>query len=204
MKIEAPILLLTLALTATTRAEPTADAWQALAGYRPDQALPRFEKLAASHAASARSARFGYALSLLAQQTAQADRVEKARALLTALSADGVDDIALGARFFLARLAEYQTEPREPGLAATGFRRLIAEHGESAWAQAAVPRLALLLLYTEAGPPEPASRLAAAEKLLPLARQSAAITELRLVLSDAVFFYHLPDRLALPHLLAAE
>lgn len=205
MRNAAATLFLTLALGATARAGSPVEAWQALAGYRPDQALPRFTQLAAGgSAADTRAARFGLAVSLLAQQNAQADRVEQARVLLTALSSDGVDDIALGARFFLSRLAEYQVEPADPARAATGFRRLIAEHGESAWAQAAVPRLALLLLYTAAGAADPVARLAAAEKLLPFAHQATAVTDLRLVIADAVFHYRLPCKLALPHLIAAE
>lgn len=199
------VLLLARAILPGAEAPASlADAWQTLANYRPDQALPRFEKLATAGASDVRSARFGLALSLLAQQSALPDRVEKARALLTALAADGADDLALGARFFLARLAEFQAEPRDPALAAVEFRRLIADHTGTAWAQAAVPRLALLLLYTAAGPAEPAARLAAAEKLLASARTPRAVTELHLVMADAVFHYRLPDSLALPHLLAAE
>jgi hypothetical protein len=181
-----------------------AEAWQTLANYRPDQAQPRFEKLAAGAGTDSRAARFGTALSLLAQPTAQTDRVEKARVLLTALAAEGADDLALGARFFLARLAEFQAEPPQPAAAAEGFRRLIADHPESPWAQAAVPRLAILLLYTPAGPAGPEARLDAAARLLPLALRPSAVTELHLVIADAVFHYRLAEQRALAHLLAAE
>jgi hypothetical protein len=195
--------LLLLAATPVPAAVPLAEVWETLANHRPDQALPRFEKAAAGAPAD-RLARFGTALSLLAQQSARPDRVEHARVLLSALSTDGTDDVALGARFFLARLAQFQAEPRDPALAAVEFRRLVAEHGESAWAQAAVPRLAILLLYTEAGPAGAVARVAAAEKLQGYARSPAAVTELHLVIADAVFHHRLPENLALPHLLAAE
>jgi hypothetical protein len=66
-----------------------------------------------------------------------------------------------------------------------------------------VPRLAILLLCTEAGPAGAAARVAAAEQLLPFARSPLAVTELHLVIADAVFHYRLPEALALPHLLAA-
>lgn len=201
-KITFGLLLPLAALAAPAASDPTAEAWQLLANYRPDFSLPRFEQLAKSPA-DARAARFGEALSLLAQPSPVPDRVRRAKAILTALAAEGADDVALGARFYLARLAEFSAEPADPGLAATEFRRLIVEHPDSAWAQAAVTRLAILLLYTPAGPAEPAARLAAAEQLLAPARQPLAVAELHLVLADAVFHHGLPDRLALPHLLAA-
>ncbi len=208
MKTVSLVILLGLLTVPAPGAEPVpgslAAAWQTLANFRPDQALPRFKQLAAETSADPREVRFGTALSLLAQQTAQADRVEQARALLTALAADGTDNIALGARFFLARLAELQAEPPAPAQAAAGFRQLIADHPESFWAQVAVPRLAILLLYTSAGPAEPGARLAAAERLLPFAHGPSSVTELHLVIADAVFYHRLPERLALPHLLAAE
>lgn len=189
-------------MAAPAAPEPAAEAWSLLANYRPDLALPRFEQLAESPA-GARPARFGEALSLLAQPSPVPDRVGRARVILAALAADGADDIALGARFYLARLAEFSAEPSDPVLAAAEFRRLITEQPASPWAQAAVTRLAILLLYTPAGPAEPAARLAAAEQLLAPARQPLAVAELHLVIADAVFHYRLPDRRALPHLLAA-
>ncbi len=191
-------------LAATAEPDPATAAWQLLANFRPDFSLPRFEQLVARGGPEARRARLGEALSLLAQPSPVPDRVGRARTILTALAAEGADDVALGARFYLARLAEFSAEPADPALAATEFRRLIAEHPDSAWAQAAVPRLAILLLYTPAGPAEPAARFAAAEALGASARQPGAVAELQLVLSDAIFHYKLPDGLALPHLYAAE
>lgn len=185
-------------------ADPVADAWQALANFRPEQALPRFEQLAPAGTDNVRAVRFGTALSLLAQPSAVPNRVEKARAILAALAADESDDIALGARFYLGRLAEFQVDPPDPVQAAAIFRRLIAEYPDSIWAQVAVSRLAIVLLYTAAGPSDPAGKIAAAELLQKSARHPLAIMELHLVISDAVFHYRLPDGLALPHLIAAE
>jgi hypothetical protein len=191
-------------LAAPAAPDAAGAAWQLLANYRPDFALSQFERLAASNGPEARSARLGEALSLLAQPSPVMDRVGRARVILTALAAEGADDIALAAQFYLARLAEFSAEPADPELAAAEFRRLIAGHPESAWAQAAIARLAILLLYTPAGPADPAARLAAAEQLLAFARGPQAIVDLHLVIADAVFHYRLPDRLALPRLLAAE
>lgn len=206
MKTAAHFLLLLLlgALASAAPAGTLAEAWQLLANYRPDQALPKFEQLGARGGADARTARLGAALSLLAQPSTVPDRVAKARALLAALAADGTDDSALAAQFYLARLAEFQAEPPDPVQAAAGFQRLIAGHPDSIWAQAAVPRLAILLLYTAAGPADPAARVAAAEHLAGSARAPLAVMELHLVIADAIFHYRLPDGEALPHLLAAE
>ena len=190
--------------TPTMPADTSADAWQALANFRPEQALPRFERLAPMGADNVRAVRFGTALSLLAQPSAIPNRVGKARAILAALAADESDDIALGARFYLGRLAEFQADPPDPVQAAAIFRRLIAEYPDSIWAQVAVSRLAIVLLYTAAGPAGPAGKIAAAELLQKSARHPLAIMELHLVISDAVFHYRLPDGLALPHLIAAE
>ena len=209
MKPAMLILLLLLPGLVAPAAEPArpagalAEAWQALANNRPDLALPQFERLAAQGRADPRSVRFGTALSLLAQPTDLPNRVARARVLLAALAADGTDDVALGARFQLARLAEFQADPPDPVQAAKIFRQLIAEQPASAWAQAALPRLAVLLLYTPAGPADPAKRVAAAEPLLGSARQPAVAVELHLIIADAIFHYRLPDAGALPHLLAA-
>ena len=198
------LLLLIPVRVQAAPAIPLDEAWQLLANYRPDQALLRFEREAARGGADARAARLGAALSLLAQPSTVPDRVAKARALLAALAADGTDDLALAAQFYLARLAEFQAEPPDPVSAAAGFQRLIAEHPDSIWAQAAVPRLAILLLYTAAGTADPAARVAAAERLEAAARQPLAVMELHLVIADAIFHHRLPDARALPHLLAAE
>jgi len=206
------ILILLLLLPAAGAADPVpqrpvdalAEAWQALAGSRPDLALPQFERLGAQGRRDPRAVRFGTALSLLAQPIDLPNRVEKARALLAVLAGDGTDDLALGARFYLARLAEFQSAPPDPMKAAVIFQQLIAEHGESVWGQAALPRLAILLLYTPAGPADPAKRVAAVEPLIASARQPSEAVELHLIIADAIFHYRLPDAGALPHLLAAE
>ena len=207
MKTFALFLLLLLPGVGARAAPPggaLAAAWQLLANYRPDQALPKFEQLSTHGGADARPARLGSALSLLAQPSTVPDRVAKARALLAGLAADGADDSALAAQFYLARLAEFQAEPPDPVQAAAGFERLIAGHPDSIWAQAAVPRLAILLLYTAAGPADPAARVAAAEHLEGAAREPPAVMELHLVIADAIFHHRLPDAGALPHLVAAE
>ncbi len=182
-------------------ADPDRAAWELLAAYRPEAALAQFRSAAGG---VSRSGQFGEAMALLAQPLPVPDRVTRGRALLEGVAAGHDNDLALAARFYLARVATLQAEPSDPRAAATGFERLIAEHPDSRWAQAAVPRLAILRLYTAAGPADPAARIAEAERLVPAARLPSTSAGLHLVIADAVTYYRLPDAGALPHLLEAE
>ncbi|HND62305.1 MAG TPA: tetratricopeptide repeat protein [Opitutaceae bacterium] len=202
MSRRAASLGLLLVLAARAAGAPDADraAWELIGAYKPEQALKEFQ---ASAGGDQRRHQLGEAMALLAQPIPVPDRVARGRALLEAVAA-GDDDLALAARFYLGRVAEFQAEPPDPRAAALRFERLIAEHPDSRWAQAALSRLAILWLYTAAGPATPAARVDEAERLAAAARQPQAIADLHLVIADAVFHYRLPDARALPHLLAAE
>ncbi|MBS0664137.1 MAG: tetratricopeptide repeat protein [Verrucomicrobia bacterium] len=198
--------LLGLILAAPLRAADAApdgarEAWELLAGYKPEQALHAFRALTGG---DPRRNQLGEAMALLAQPIPVPDRVARGRALLEQVAAGPDDDLALAARFYLGRVAEFQADPVDPRAAAQLFERLIAGHPASRWAQAAIARLAILQLYTAAGPAAPAARVDEAEKLVAAAREPQAIADLHLVIADAVFHYRLPDARALPHLLAAE
>lgn len=186
-------------------ATPTlAEGWRALADYRAADAVQIFERLAAaSDPATARAARFGQAVALLARQPITPAQVEAARAGLAAL-ADGADEVGLGSRFYLARIAQHHAAAPDPAEAARRYRELIGLRPDSIWAQTALSRLAILEIYAlDPGRP-PAERLARAERLVPLARGPEAQGELHWLLAEAIFFYKLPPLPALPHLLAAE
>jgi hypothetical protein len=202
-----PALLLTGLLFAAVAAggSELAAGWQALTNYRAEEALEIFDRrLNASDPTLAREAHFGRGVALLDKQPVSASQIAEARALFTALADSGTDDPAQGARFFLGRIAQHhQAQPDAPE-AARQFRRLIAEHEDSVWAQSALSRLALVELYELEQSSPPAVRIAAAEKLLAHAHAPAAESELHLAIADATFFYRLPPGGALPHLLAAE
>ena len=181
------------------------EGWQALTLLKADEALRGFDAGRASATpAGAREADFGRAVALLARQPITPEQVETARQLFAALADSGTDDAALGARYFLGRIAQHHQEHADPAEAARQFRTLIAGHETSLWAQAALTRLALLELYPADEQTPPAGRVAAAEKLLAQAHLPVAQSELHLVLADAIFYYELPPAGALPHLLAAE
>lgn len=200
------LMLAGLILAAASAAgSELAAGWQALASYRAAQALQVFDRhLASADPAVAREARFGRGVALLDKQPVTFSQIDEARVLFTALADSGADDPAQGARFFLGRIAQHHQPQPDAAEAARQFRRLIAEHGESVWAQSALSRLALLELYGLNLSVPPAARLAEAEKLLAHARTPVAESELHVAIAEAVFFYRLPSAGALPHLLAAE
>ena len=193
--------MLSAAVLAASAADssPAAAGWEGLSRLNADVALRAFEK-----EPNAREARFGRAVALLAKQPILAERVEEARRTFTELADNGGDDVAQGARYFLGRIAQHHQETPDLAAAAKHYRRLIAEHGESIWAQTALTRLALLELYAPETEKTPTERVASAEHLLEAAHLATAKSEIHIVMADAIFYYALPETSALPHLLAAE
>jgi len=179
--------------------------WRALADYHAETAIPSFDRAIGSpDPAVAREGRFGRAVALLDRQPVGAAQIEESRATMESLADSGADDAAQGARFFLARIAQHHAPVPDNATAAAQYRRLIAEHGGSVWAQTALPRLALMEIYASDPAEPPAARIARAGKLLPLAQNPASRCALDLAIANATFFYRLPDVGVLPHLLAAE
>ncbi len=194
-----------LAFVGVARGGELAAGWEALANYQADAALKIFvvgEQSA--DPAVGREARFGHGVALLTRQPVTAGQVDSARALFRALADSGTDEFAQGARFYLGRIAQHHQETPDPEEAARQFRQLLAEHPDSVWSQSALSRLALLQLYALDPGFSPDQRIAAAEKLLALARAPAAEGEVHIAIAEAIFYYRLPGGRALPHLLAAE
>ena len=180
-----------------------APGWQALANYRAEDALKVFDgRLNDPNPAVAREAQFGRAVALLDRQPVSDSQVAEARRMFAELAGSGTDDFAQGARFYLGRIAQHHQLQPDPAEAARQYRQLIAEHGDSIWAQSALSRLALVLIYDLDPTVAPAVRIAGAEKLLAEAKTPSAESELHLVIASAIFFYRLPDAPALSHLLA--
>ncbi|MDB6094245.1 MAG: hypothetical protein JWM32_1807 [Verrucomicrobia bacterium] len=200
------ILGLSLVPAAAIAAEGNGNAgWKELADYRPEQALQTFgRQVALADPAINRSARFGRAVALLDRQPVTPAQIEEARGIFRELAERDVDDVAQGARFFLGRIAQHHLQVPDDEAASREFRRLIADHEASIWAQSALSRLALIQIYALNPQAPPQERIAEVEKLLAHARTSSAKGELHLVMANAIFFYRLPAQEALPHLLAAE
>lgn len=190
---------------AVATASDLSDGWSAIASYRADDALRSFQAAAKSESpAVAREARLGRGIALLAKQPTTSSQIDEARRLLVELAESGGDDPAQAARFYLGRIAQHHQETPDAAEAAKQFRRLIAEHERSVWAQSALSRLALLQLYQLDLESPPAQRVKAAEDLLLRAHVPTAEGELHIAIAEAIFFYRLPAQQALPHLLAAE
>ncbi len=207
MKLGPPLsILMVLAAAAAPASSPgLADGWLLLAHFKADEARQIFERASASgDVSTAREDKFGLGVSLLVQQPVLAALVAEASQIFHELAAGGADDPGLGARYFLGRIAEFHQESPDMEEAARQFRQLLLVGGDSAWAQTALTRLAILQIYAIDSERAPAARVAAAARLLAAAHDAAAESDLRLVLADAIFFYRLPIADALPHLLAAE
>lgn len=199
------LLLIMAVSSGAVAAETLAEGWRALADYRAADAVRIFESLAAgADPAAGREARFGQAVALLARQPITPVQIEAARGILAEMAAAGTDHVGLGARFYLARIAQHHAaQPDEAG-AARIYRELIELRPESIWAQTALSRLAILQVYALDPALAPAERVAKAERLIALARSPAAQSELHWLVAEAIFYYRLPPLPALPHLLAAE
>jgi hypothetical protein len=200
-----PWLLILILGSGTAAAQNMSDGWRALADYRAADAVGIFEHLAAgADAAAGREARFGRAVALLARQPITPVQIEEARGVLAGLAEGETDDVGLGARFYLARIAQHHVAQPDEAAAARLYRELIKLRPDSIWAQTALSRLAILEIYALDAVLKPAERVARAERLIPLAKGPAAQSELHWLVAEAIFYYRLPDLSALPHLLAAE
>lgn len=182
-----------------TPAEATVQAWKDSARYFSNEAHREFTRLL-KRGADTREIRLGLALTLLSVQPVVPENLVRARAELAEL-AKSDDECGLAARFFQARIAQSFQEEPDFGAAAEGYRRLVREHGETYWGQLALGKLAVLTLYALPNQ-NGAARIAAAEALLPAAKEAAA-RDLHLMIADAVLYYGLPPEGALAHLLAA-
>lgn len=199
------VVAFALAGAGLCRGGELAAGWEALANYQAEAALETFAAGEKSpDPAVQREARFGRGVALLTRQPVTAGQVAEARSLFRALAENSADDFALGARFYLGRIAQHHQETPDPDEAARQFRQLLAEHPDSVWAQSALSRLALLQLYALDPGFSPDQRIAAAEQLLRQARAPAAEGEVHIAIAEAIFYYRLPGVRALPHLLAAE
>ncbi len=199
------VLLFLLASCGAGAAETMSDAWRALADYRAEDAVRIFERLAVgADPAAGREARFGQAVALLARQPITPVQIESARGILAELAAAGTDHVGLGARFYLARIAQHHAAQPDEAAAARLYRELIELRPESVWAQTALSRLAILQIYALDPALAPTERVARAERLIALACGPVAQSELHWLVAEAIFYYRLPPLPALPHLLAAE
>ena len=193
-------------LAATPLRADLTPAWEAGASFFAEQSLAAFTAAGGAEADGPREARLGRAGMLLTANPVTAGRRDEAVALLTALADEPMpdDDWHHAARYLLGRVAQIFVEPTDAATAAHHYEQLITEAPSSRWAQLALSRHALGLLFTPAGPADPADRIAAVKTLLTLAESDATRRNLHLTLARAhLVTTGLAAAEALPHLKAA-
>ncbi len=187
-------------LVAAADKEAALSAWSAAAQYLHNEAYREFARLNRG-AADGRSEQLGLALSLLGAQPVTGEKLAESRRLLRDL-ADGEDDAAYAARYFLGRIAQNFQERPDFAEAAAQYEWLIAHAADTYWGQMAAGKLAVLMLYALPAP-EAAARVARAEALLARAQPLLA-RDLRIMIAEAILFHGLPSEPALAHLIAAD
>lgn len=146
-----------------------------------------------------RTARFGHAVSLLAVQPRTPSNTAQATQIFEALRSENAnDDAGIGAMFYLARIRQLHSFTPDRQAAVSAYRALLTAHPEHYYAQLAVPKLALLLLYDDVPPTEWEHRVSEIAALIPRLSLPAAQRDTRLVLADAFIKLHRDHARAYP------
>ena len=172
-------------------------AWDLLSRLQTGEALHAFE------AAEGDEARLGEAVALLNLQPKTQANVARAEQLLSALAARAGSPEAPAARYHLARLLQLHATPARPAEAVAAYRELISAYPGNPYADAAVAKLAILVLHQDVPRAEWDSRFAELVALLPDMASPEALRDARLVLAGAALRMHADHALALPFFIAA-
>jgi hypothetical protein len=195
---------LLLAVSTTLRAEPVAeDGWKELAGFLFHDAHETFLR---DGSGSERTRTLGAAVSLLNDSPVTADKVAQAEAQLRGLvEGSAHDDVAVAARYMLARIAHLHRPAEIPEIEAA-YRGVMAAAPGHPLAQLAAGKLALVQLYQRPDLAVPA-RLAAAAELASVAGgeqlPEAACAYYR-ALAGAALYYDVLDERVLAWLARAD
>jgi hypothetical protein len=185
-----PLLAAACLLAASVRGEvPRGDApagWRDLSILNANEANRVFSDAADANPAD-REARLGEAVSLLNVEPQTDDSIARASGLFESLrSGKEGDDAAVGAAYYLARIAQLHNPAPDRDAVVRDFRELIARHPLSPYAQLAAPKLAILLLYDDVPAPEWERRVREVEDLIPTLRTPAARRDTLLILAGAL------------------
>ncbi len=198
------LTLSTLGATATEdlAADPIEDGWHKASLYLFKESYQRFE------GQDSREARLGHAALLLLQQPKTDANLDQAVAELEKLAGDAAgpgDEPAISARYLLGRIAHAHRTPADPALAASHYRRLIAEHPDHFLADQALVKLALIEIY-EPGLPvdERLTRIDLFGERAERLTRPGSRRDLHLVLATACANLRLDDTRCLRHYLDAD
>lgn len=181
---------------AAARAHSPLAGWNALSILQPRDALERF----AEHPGDP-EARFGEAMAFLALQPKSRLNVERAGSLLRSLAeSDPQSDLAVSARYHLARIAHIHAYEPNVEDAARQYEALLADYPSHPAAEQAAPKLAIVWLYADVDDATWDARLARLEALAPRLSSNAARRDLRLALAEAILRLRQDHARALEHL----
>ena len=180
--------------------------WRQAADLLVDAALDKLPSARSAHDnAERRELDYARGILLLNAQPKLQRNVDESRALLESVRQGRSDDEpGLNALYYLARIAEYHTDPPDLSKAADLYSQLIAAAPGHPMAQAAVAKLAILRLYEELAPAARQERMEAFERTASHLSVPSARRDLYFVLADASLALMNDSEGALRHLLAAE
>ena len=198
------ILCMSLLAGLTTQAKnaETPSAWDLVALGLVNEAHDAFE----DHPPEDRTARFGEAVTLINLQPKTRSNLDRAEKLLALVAAhDGDDELGVGARYYLARIAQFHRPSPDLPEALRIYHQLAASESRAALAQRALVQIALIELFEPGVPREEVAarfdRLALRGKTL---TEPSARRDFNLVMGDAALRFELGDTVALDHLLTAD
>jgi tetratricopeptide (TPR) repeat protein len=161
------------------------DGWEALALARANEARRIFAGVPRGADPAARAARLGEAVALLNVQPRSERNLERARLLLRSLASGSIDDIAIAARYHLARIDHVHSLRPNLDAAEASYRALLADHPGHPLAEQAAPKLALLVVYRSSDPDLVEGRLRELEALADRLVDRSAARDTRLLLAQA-------------------
>ncbi len=160
----------------------------------------------ARHKNPDRETRFGEAVTLINLQPKTDANLDRAASLLNEIIAtDSTDLPGIGARYYLARIAQIHRASPDPSTAVRLYRELAGLSSPHPLAQRAVVQLALLEIFASGiDSAEVRTRFDHLSELGAGLSDPSVVRDFHLVMGDAALRFKLGDATALDHLLAAE
>jgi len=200
--------IMALALPGTTvsgKDAPSPDSlrgWQELSLLKANEAQTAFGAALLSDPAS-REAWLGSALALLQLRSRTPANIATAASRLENLQRENPnDDAGIGAAYYLARIQQVHSYTPDRAAAIAGYRALLVAHPGHAYAQLAVSKLAILLLYDDVPAAEWERRVAEIEALIPPLTAAEAARDAHLTIAMAFIRLRHDQARAYPHFAA--
>jgi hypothetical protein len=190
-------LLAALAQAGAGAATPLSVAWQTLSVGSDADAFNQF-----SGQENSREAQLGAALALINRPPITPSSIEAARTHLSAL-AEGRDEFAHAARFFLGRLHQLNPIEPNPAGAAAEYEALIASGADDPWCRLALVKLAILRLTVVPPPGDAAAPFATVNAFIGRTDDPRTQRDLHLIIAEARLNRRMYDAVTLRHLNAA-